>query len=380
MGDNEFADRCELAAFNALPVMVTPDWWGHQYVAEPNQPYSRNLTATPFYNVNTLAQSFGLEPNYPCCTVNHPQGYPKFLSASFVGVGNNGLGHALLSPVNVTTTLGNGNSVSISCNTNYPFENTLIYTISATQPFDFYVRVPTWYVANTSSITLNNNSSQFLSPDASTGMHMISLGPGQSTITYTLGASILIEPRANSTIAIHHGALLYALSIREQISVAPPKNWQNQTAYPAGYAPPESHDWTINNTTAWNYAVDPSTLKYQSKMTFNSTITDIQPLANPVFASGAPPGVITAMACEIEWPIANGVPAAVPLPGQRTCTGPSVQVTLVPYGAAKIHIAEFPTVGLSGGDERTSGGERVRRGLGWWWVEMGITAVLMVWV
>ena len=345
MGDNDFADRCELAAFNALPVMVTPDHWGHQYMAQPNQPYSRDLTETPFYNVNTVGQSFGLEPNYPCCTVNHPQGYPKFLSASFVGVGDNGLGHALLSPANVTTTLGSGNTVIVSCNTNYPFENKLVYTIDATQSFDFYVRVPSWYVATTSSIIVNNGSSQSLSPNAPTGMHMISISSGQSTITYSLGASIVIEPRANSTIAVHYGALLYALLIGEQTSVGPPTNWQNRTAYPSGYAPPGSHDWTINNTTAWNYAIDPSSLQYQPNTISNST--GIQPLPNPIFTSGAPPGIITATACEIDWPVARGVPAAVPLPGQRNCTGPTLQVTLVPYGSAKIHMAEFPTVKLS---------------------------------
>jgi hypothetical protein len=37
IGDRNFADRCELTAFNALPVMVTPDWWSHQYVAQTNQ-------------------------------------------------------------------------------------------------------------------------------------------------------------------------------------------------------------------------------------------------------------------------------------------------------------------------------------------------------
>lgn len=60
IGDNDFADKCELAAFNALPVMMTPDWWAHQYMAEPNQPYSKNLTDTPFWNVNSWGQTYGL--------------------------------------------------------------------------------------------------------------------------------------------------------------------------------------------------------------------------------------------------------------------------------------------------------------------------------
>ncbi|KAK5695593.1 hypothetical protein LTR17_024557 [Elasticomyces elasticus] len=32
LGTNEYADRAELAAFNSLPAMLTPDWWGRQYI------------------------------------------------------------------------------------------------------------------------------------------------------------------------------------------------------------------------------------------------------------------------------------------------------------------------------------------------------------
>jgi len=32
IGDSVFADRAELAAFNALPASVAPDWWSHQYM------------------------------------------------------------------------------------------------------------------------------------------------------------------------------------------------------------------------------------------------------------------------------------------------------------------------------------------------------------
>ena len=52
MGDNEYADRCELAAFNALPVMTTSDQWARQYIVLANQPFSYTLTGDlPFFNV-----------------------------------------------------------------------------------------------------------------------------------------------------------------------------------------------------------------------------------------------------------------------------------------------------------------------------------------
>jgi hypothetical protein len=73
IGDPDYADRTESAAFNALPAAMWPDWTSHQYMTEPNQPFSKNLSASPFWNVNTVGQTFGVEPNYPCCTVNHPQ-------------------------------------------------------------------------------------------------------------------------------------------------------------------------------------------------------------------------------------------------------------------------------------------------------------------
>lgn len=36
-GNNRYADKAELAAFNALPAAMSPDWWAHQYVTQTNQ-------------------------------------------------------------------------------------------------------------------------------------------------------------------------------------------------------------------------------------------------------------------------------------------------------------------------------------------------------
>jgi hypothetical protein len=305
-------------------------------MAEPNQGYAQNLTESPFWNVNTLGQTFGLEPNYPCCTVNHPQGYPKFLSNSFVTVGDNGLGHALLSPATATATLPGGNNVTVSCDTKYPFDFTLTYTTSATSAFDLYLRVPGWATSNSASV--NSGTSAPLSPDANTGMAKVSLAAGQSTVTYTLDTSLTLDQRANDTVSAYYGPLLYALQIGEQVVDMPPRNWGNKSDYSSTYAPPQAQDHYINNLTAWNIAIDPSTISYKTNASDDT-------LPNPIWTSGAPPGYMVAQGCEIAWPIEKGVPTNPPL--ERTCTAPAAEYTLVPYGSAKLHMAELPVVNVT---------------------------------
>jgi hypothetical protein len=57
LGDSFYADGSELAAYNALPGALTADWWAHQYMSQPNQPYSYNLSDTPFFDVSTMGQT-----------------------------------------------------------------------------------------------------------------------------------------------------------------------------------------------------------------------------------------------------------------------------------------------------------------------------------
>ena len=64
IGDNSFADRAELTAFKALPAGISSDWWSHQYVTQVNQPWSKNLTGRPYFNVVPYGNVFGLEPNF----------------------------------------------------------------------------------------------------------------------------------------------------------------------------------------------------------------------------------------------------------------------------------------------------------------------------
>ena len=345
-GENYYADRAELAAFNVLPSMLTPDWWARQYMIEANQPWALNTSEMIYWNDNTWSSSFGLEPDYPCCTVNHPQGYPKFVSAMFTCTPNGGLAHVLLSPGSVSTTIGS-NDVTINCDTLYPFDGVLSYDITASSGFDFYVRVPTWADLGSSSISVGSDSSTPLSPDPTSGLHKISLPAGRSSITYTLGTSIIQEARSNDTIAVHYGALLYALDISSTNTSTPPKYYNPMDQYyPDGYAPTQSRDYQLFNASAWNVAIDPSTLVFQSSLSGTSSGGS---LPDPIFAPGAPPTSISAQGCEIEWGLyKNSVPDIVPALADRKCLGDVYNVTLRPIGGQKVHMSELPTIDLRG--------------------------------
>ncbi|KAI4141383.1 MAG: hypothetical protein L6R39_005369 [Caloplaca ligustica] len=362
MGDRLFADRCERAAFNALPVSLTSDHWAHQYLVLPNQPFSHSLNGpNPFWNTGDQSILYGTAPNYPCCTVNMPQGLPKFLSASFVQVGANGLGHALLSPARVTTTLPSGTHVSLSCNTTYPFTNTLHYTFTAFAPFTLHLRLPSWattyeiIASSTDGSPAKSYTTSSLLPDPHTGMLAIDL-LATGTVQYTFTADIRTEDRGNDTISVYHGALLYALDVgfsdTTTTTTVSTSTFDNLVQNATAPIPPQAHDHYIVNTKPWNIAIDPSTLEFHtSAPTTNATTTasdqgEEYELPNPIWAYEAPPGWISAKACEIEWGLEKQVPAPPPAKGERACKGDVREVVLRPYGSLKVHMAVLPVVGL----------------------------------
>ncbi|KAI9667654.1 MAG: hypothetical protein M1821_000471 [Bathelium mastoideum] len=340
LGDNDIADWVEQTAFNALPVSIAPDWWSHQYVQQENQPWSRNLSSDGlWWDVNSYANVFGLEPNYPCCTVNHPQGYPKFLANSFVSTQDGGLAHAFLIPSALTTTLDGNNSVSISTNTTYPFSHTITYDISATSPFNFYIRIPTWAGDNSTISGSANASTMAVSPSAQ-GLQKVEVPDGQGTsVTLKLEASPRVVTRANNTAAIYYGPLLYALAIEYQSTSTAPINYYTENVLPANTTDSHTHDYSITPTSPWNIAIDPSQIKV-----VQPNATSSSDLPNPIWDLGAPPVELRVAAVEIDWPVAFDT-AADP-PANPSATGQPFSARFVPYASAKLHMAHLPVIEL----------------------------------
>ena len=348
LGTNLYADRAERTVFNALPVMLTGDKWAHQYMDQPNQPWGVNNTQDfgpgphVFTTANTgMATTWGMEPVYPCCTVNHPQGYPKFLTHSWAKVGDSGLAHSLLSPSTVTTSIG-GSKVTVKCDTLYPFANKLTYTINADGEFDLYLRVPDWYDSTSTIVSTSGASSSSVKPDSQTGMHSLRISHGSTTVTYTIGTKIRTEARANSTVSVFYGNVLYALDVGDtRTSSLPHSSGDAKGPGISGLPFAQLRDYYISNTSAWNVAIDPTTLSYHG-------IDDTSSLPTPVFEYGAAKNYISVQGCEIAWDLYLGATPSW-VPKDRTCIGSPKEFRLIPYGTSKVHMSELPVVDLGSG-------------------------------
>ncbi|KAL4733201.1 hypothetical protein BDV11DRAFT_210392 [Aspergillus similis] len=319
-GINAYADRTERVAFNSLPAALSPDWWSHQYVQQINQPWPRNLSANPFWNVNSYANSYGLELNFPCCTVNHGQGYPKYVAASYVLEGKSHVIHALLGPETLSTKLGKG-KVTIQCTTNYPFSGRLEYTITATTDLSF-------------SYSLAGEKLRALSPD-SNDLQTSQINKGNTKLTVDLEMSVQVaESTVNGTAAVYYGPLLYALDIDYNSSYHSPLNYSSLEPLPADQILPQTHDYVLVPSSNWQYAIDPKSVTVQQVYNRDGR------LQNPIWAQNATPVALFADA----WLVPreeNLATAAVP-PKYPSVTGSPSEIRLIPYGSAKLHIAEFP--------------------------------------
>ncbi|KAJ7655377.1 hypothetical protein B0H17DRAFT_1099127 [Mycena rosella] len=329
IGDLKFADQVERMAYNALPATLTGDMWARQYLQQQNQVASKNMTPNPFPEDGPYSNVFGLEPNYPCCTVDFPQGFPKFATNSFLVTPDRAaLVHLYLGPFEAAAVLAGDNAVSAKVETLYPFGDTLTTTISATKPFTYFTRIPSWVTAGT--VSVNGAPAEALAPNEN-GLHAVAVGAGVTTLVFELPAEIRIENRPHGSVAVHRGALNYAFDI--------PRHEKQLAAHPLE---PRAVDLELlpAEWDAWQLAIDPSTLAF-SNANANANANAHRTLPSPIFDAGRPPVTLTVAACPIDWPLAGDMFAAPP-PEDPVCLGAFRNVTLWPFGAAKLRISEFP--------------------------------------
>ena len=332
-GDVEFFDRAEKIAFNALPAAwASPrggDMWAHPYLQAINEVNAIKADPHAWKNDGDMSETYGLEPNYGCCTANFNQGWPKFIKQVVMTTPDKGAAVTLLIPS--TSTLADGSTVKVD--TTYPFEDTVKVTCNAKAAFPLYIRVPAWAKKAT------------IDGKAATGWSKQSCSAGApKTFTMELNPEITIETWAGDTnkggeapnpaYSVVRGPLLYSMPIAHNYTVY---------AHHFGQGDDASNDYYLNPTMEWNYALKADPTNPSASLTFapGAPYTDG---AAPFNRTG--PLTISAKVQQVpSWGMA--VNSAAPPPKSPACSGssscgPVKTVQLVPHGYTELRIGEFP--------------------------------------
>lgn len=188
-----------------------------------------------------------------------------------------------------------------------------------------------WVVGGT--IAINGGLARALSP--SNGLQSVAAGAGTTIFLLNLPAvitvgtttlhllqaqanterSVFTENRVRGSVAIHRGPLHYALDITRRTSTIKQNAQQ-----------PLAKDLQLDPTSSWQYAIDPSTVKFVAK--------SVTSLPSPVYDSGLPPFSITVSACLISWGTAGDTWTAPVPQSPVACTGARTTLTLTPYGVS----------------------------------------------
>jgi hypothetical protein len=345
-GNNTLADRLELLAYNSLPGTTTPDLWAHQYDQQANQVLvsaaKRDWTTNGDYS-----NIYGLMPNFGCCLANMHQGWPKFVESMWMATNDNGLALVTYGPSIVNARVGNGKEVTISEETNYPFNGSVKLTINTdkTVRFPIDLRIPGWADSVTikfkdKTIKIKNSSTYKINERWRNG----------DQILVELPMQLRTEQFYNNSVALVRGPVYFSLRIDKQYKSVK-INYDN-------FSYKGSVDWEINPLSAWNYGL----LINKKNIMRGITVTE-NPVSKYPFSDKGDmiwsadsgkysawtldaPVIIRARGMKIpEWTLKNNSADVPPLSPVKP-EGDAEIITLVPYGCARLRITEFPVMDI----------------------------------
>jgi DUF1680 family protein len=333
-GDPGYADKLEKIAFNALPTQISDDFQRHQYFQQANQVMLTRQMRNFGDNHGGTDVCYGLLTGYPCCTSNMHQGWPKFTQNLWYSTEDKGLAALVYSASEVTAKVADGTEVSWKEETNYPFEETVKFTLETKKPvtFPFHLRIPEW--CKKAAIKINGELLQ-----EAAGNQIVKISrewKSGDVVELALPMHIFKNKWYENSMSVERGPVTYALKIGEEFKRV------NNVKDPKEYG--ESYD-EVRPTTPWNYGLfDMST----DKMAQNFKIENTGKTGNfPWNLENAPIQITTKAKRIPSWTLYNDMAGPVPyshIYGLES-SGQEEEVILVPYGCTTLRISQFPLVG-----------------------------------
>jgi hypothetical protein len=337
-GDLTWADRCEDVAFNTFPPALTADLKGLHYLVSPNVCQLDSKNKSP--GIENAGEMLSYNPHsYRCCQHNVAHGWPYLAEHLWMATPDNGLAAIFYAASEVTAKVGDpsrasgssdGQPVTLKAKTQYPFEDTVQFTVGTAKPVQFplYLRVPGW--CEKPSLRINGKKTPVYAGPR-TFLVIDRKWKDGDTVELTLPMELKLRYwiRNGNTASVDRGPLTYSLKIGEKyVRYAGTDAWPAFEVYP---------------TTAWNYGLvidADKPLSTQFEVKKKGWPKDNQP-----FEAQAAPIEIRAKAKKIaNWqPDPLGLIGEVQ-PSPVKSNEPTETVTLIPMGAARLRISAFPWI------------------------------------
>jgi hypothetical protein len=348
-GDAHWADRIEQMTFNALPGAVTKDFKQLQYFSSANQILCSS-TACP--RLAPTRMSYRAAHETPCCSGNVNRAMPNYVTRMWMRM-DGGLAATLFGPSEVSTDI-NGQRVTITAETDYPFRETISFKIKMAKPATFALglRIPEW--CNAASVKINGIASNPDSEPGTFAMLKREFHDGDA-VELQLPMSVrLKEWFAGNAVSVERGPLVYSLkidekrveSLHEPDAIRRVLKGNNVQGFPAVEFFPASE---------WRYGVEAAQKNALDKF---KVIESPMP-ENPFLADGVPVKIEVPLRTLPQWEAAwqpvfeppptdiklnPKNPAALPDETQMQLAGESKTMTFVPYGATHLRLTTLPVI------------------------------------
>ncbi len=335
-GTPDWADRCEDVALNDFPAAYTPDLRGIHYLTSPNSVQLDQHNKHPDLDDGGEMISYSPGGVYRCCQHNHGMGWPYYAEELWLATGDGGLCASLYAPGEVTAKVNGGGEVTVAEATDYPFDGTVTLKVDwgvekhlTDHRFPLYLRVPHWAAGATVKV-----NGQPVPAEARPDSYLVlnRLWASGDTVELTLPMHVAVRKWAKNkdSVSVDYGPLTFALDVGER--------WQQYGTVATGWP-----TYDVYATTPWNYGLVLDGADPAAGFQVTRKAGDVPPQP---FTPEAVPLTMTARAKKIpNWQQDRLGMVGLLQPSPVRSDEPTETVRLIPMGADRLRISQFPVIG-----------------------------------